>query len=61
MSDLVTIYLDWKTARMVAWACIVLSELEDTDGNDRGVLQLASAAIMRSITADDDHPRLPQP
>lgn len=54
VTELVTIQLDWKTARMVAGACIVAAELEDTDGNDANVLQLASAIIMRSV--NEDHP-----
>lgn len=54
MADLVTIQLDWKTAQLVAGACIVVAELEDTDGNDARVLQLASATIVRSITGDAD-------
>lgn len=57
MTDLVTIQLDWKTARMVARACIVVAELEDTDGNDARVLELAAATILRSIPTALDEAR----
>ena len=50
MTDLLTIKLDWKTARLVSGACIVAAELDDTDPNDGQALMLASAVIMRIVT-----------
>lgn len=49
-TDLLTIKLDWTTARLVSGACIVAAELDDTDPNDARVLQGASAVIMRAVT-----------
>jgi hypothetical protein len=52
-TDLLTITLDWKSARMVAGACVIAAELEDTDPNDARVLHDAWAIIMRAV-----HPRM---
>lgn len=45
----VTIQLDWKTAQLVAGACVVVAEMDDTDGNDAAALHLAWHEILKVI------------
>lgn len=54
-TDLLTFRLDWKTARLVSGACVVVAELEDTDPNDGQVLMLASAVIMRVVAESESN------